>query len=58
MNCDYYDNQNDDKDEGVYNKNDDDGDANDLGQSSQFLNVVMVIIIIIIFRVIFQVIII
>jgi hypothetical protein len=57
MNCDCYDNDNDDKDDESYNDNDDD-DANDLGHSSQFLNVVMVKIIIIIFGVIFQVIII
>jgi hypothetical protein len=56
MNCDCYDNDNDDKDDGSYNDNDD--DANDLGHSSQFLNVIMVKIIIIIFGVIFQVIII
>ena len=53
MNCDCYDNDNDDKDDGSHNDNDDD-DANDLGHSSQFLNVVMVKIIIIIFGVIFQ----
>ena len=57
MNCDYYDNQNDGKDDGAYNENDD-GNANGLGKSSQIVNVFMVIIVIIIFGIVFQVIII